>query len=601
MLSLGFRHQFLRRLRAPATPGERYSVERILAVARIFLALSSWVAIYFDPTQPSRYEVLAHILLSAYVVHSVGVWVTLRMRKDIGRVFPWLLQAIDLLWPAVITWFTEGASSPFYPFFFFALMAAAFRWAFLETVATALFADALFALQAFLSTYGARYVHPILAAPFELNTFILRITYLTIVALLLGYLAQKEKELRAQTAVTARLIEESRLRTGVRGSLSALLGEMLRIFGASRAVLALEEIGTQRVYRWEGRPTPVSDQVVLELMEVPFAEKGAWFPSSSAASFYAERRTRFGRGWRVVALQAGSHSVRNTSDVDPEAYPEVDNAHSVVMLSVGLGNEWSGRLLLYDARPGLNREAELRFAYGLLQRVAPTAYTVYLLHQLRSRAGAIERARVARELHDGAIQSLIGTEMRVDVLRRQTDGRNANELAEIQHVLRNEVLNLRELMQQMKPVELESRHLLDYMADLVDRFRRDSGISARFVTDMQEADIPRRTSRELARILQEALVNIRKHSGAQNVLVHFRSEEGRWKLIVEDDGRGFDFAGRLSQPDLDNPRRGPAIIKERVRAIGGELTIDSDPGHGSRLEITIPQKTGYNLRVELIP
>ncbi len=594
------RHQFLTRLRAPATPGERHDAERVLAAARIFLALSSWVAIYLDPTQPARYEVLAYVLLTLFLVHSVGVYVTLRMRTGVGRLFPWILQAIDLLWPAVISWFTEGPSSPFYPFFFFALMAAAFRWAFIETVATALIADSLLAIQAWLSTAGAAHIHPLLAVPFELNTFVVRITYLLIVGVLLGYLAQKDKEVRAQTNLTARLLEEARSRSGVRGTLSALLSEMLRLFEASRAVLALTEASTERVYLWEGRPTPRPDQVVLELKEAPGTERELWLSSPGEESFQAERGGAFGLGreWRIVALQPDGRRLRDTRHIDPQRYPGGAQANSLMVLALTLGEEWTGRLVLYDVRPGMNRQAELRFAQALLQRIGPRAYTIYLLGQLRSRAGAIERARVARELHDGAIQSLIGAEMRVDVLRRQPNGQNAGELAEIQQVLRNEVLNLRELMQQMKPVELDPRQLLDYLAEMVERFRRDTGIGARFVSDQQETLVSPRACRELARILQEALVNIRKHSGAENVLVLFRSEEGRWKLIIEDDGRGFDFAGRLTDAELDNPRRGPAVIKERVRGLGGELAIESQPGHGSRLEISIPQKSGYNVRVE---
>ena len=60
--------------------------------------------------------------------------------------------------------------------------------------------------------------------------------------------------------------------------------------------------------------------------------------------------------------------------------------------------------------------------------------------------------------------------------------------------------------------------------------------------------------------------------------------------MIEDDGRGFPFAGRLSQSELDALGKGPLVIKERVRVIAGELTIESNPGQGSRLEISVPQK-----------
>jgi two-component system NarL family sensor kinase len=99
------------------------------------------------------------------------------------------------------------------------------------------------------------------------------------------------------------------------------------------------------------------------------------------------------------------------------------------------------------------------------------------------------------------------------------------------------------------------------------------------------------TCREIAGIVQEGLANVLKHSGAENVGVRLASQTGSWILTIEDDGRGFEFSGRFSQSELERMCRGPLIIKERVRAIGGELTIDSRPGQGARLEINFPQPT----------
>jgi len=94
----------------------------------------------------------------------------------------------------------------------------------------------------------------------------------------------------------------------------------------------------------------------------------------------------------------------------------------------------------------------------------------------------------------------------------------------------------------------------------------------------------------LARIVQEALVNVRKHSRARQVLVRLGSRNGAWHVLIEDDGQGFPFAGRVSQAELDTLGKGPLVIKERVRLIEGELTIESNPGQGSRLEISVPQR-----------
>ena len=208
------------------------------------------------------------------------------------------------------------------------------------------------------------------------------------------------------------------------------------------------------------------------------------------------------------------------------------------------------------------------------------------------KAKAMDRALVARELHDGAIQSLIGMEVQIDVLRRRATDQPAmaEELSRIQTMLRREVLNLRELMRQMKPLDLDPRQLLDFLAESVDKFRREAGISASFVSDLREISLSPRLCAEIARIAQEALVNVRKHSGASNVIVRLTLENEEGRLVVDDDGRGFDFSGRLSQEELDAARKGPVIIKERVRSIGGSLAIESAPGRGARLEITFPNE-----------
>jgi signal transduction histidine kinase len=204
---------------------------------------------------------------------------------------------------------------------------------------------------------------------------------------------------------------------------------------------------------------------------------------------------------------------------------------------------------------------------------------VYLLHRLRRRAGAAERARVGRELHDGAVQSLIAVEMQLDVLRRQTETSPvvvSGELGRIQGLLREEVLKLRELMQRMKSIEVDDRTFLSVVTDTVERFQRETGISARFVSDIEKVEMPQKICRELLRIVQEGLVNVRKHSGAHHVRVCLSSSPSHWSLTIEDDGKGF--LGKA-----------PMIIKERVGSIAGELSVESNPGLGARLEIKVPQ------------
>jgi two-component system nitrate/nitrite sensor histidine kinase NarX len=306
-------------------------------------------------------------------------------------------------------------------------------------------------------------------------------------------------------------------------------------------------------------------------------------------TFYIERHKHSGR-LTVAALDDEGRRV-DASRLKALRMPLPD-ADSVLVISHDIGRDWSGRLVVVNGRLGRRRERELRFAQNILRQVGPAIYSVYLFRRLRSQAGATERARVARELHDTSIQSLISIEMQMDVLRRraQADAALAGELERIETLLRQEVLNLRELMQAMRPVEIGPHQFLDFIAQIVERFSRDTGMEARFLSDLTEVTMPARTCRELARVVQEGLVNIRKHSGAHSAVVRFAARNGCWSLVIDDDGQGFPFAGRYTLAELDDFHRGPTVIKERVRAAGGDMVLESTPGRGSKLEIIVPQK-----------
>jgi two-component system, NarL family, sensor histidine kinase UhpB len=90
------------------------------------------------------------------------------------------------------------------------------------------------------------------------------------------------------------------------------------------------------------------------------------------------------------------------------------------------------------------------------------------------------------------------------------------------------------------------------------------------------------------------LVNVRKHSGAHHVLVRLAQRNGNLQLTVEDDGKGFSFSGRRSDAELATGGIGPAVIRERVHLLAGELAIESTPGHGARLEVRIPPQSRRN-------
>jgi signal transduction histidine kinase len=579
------RHRFLSRLAAPEDAAERVRTERVLASARMLLTITALIAVYMDPTEPTRYAELAYGILIAYCVWGIYVWVHVHRTEDVRRLAK-LIHFLDVAFPMTFILFTAGPNSPFFVFLLFVLTAAAFRWGFPETMLTAFIVVALLLVEASLISYGPRTGW--IAGQYEVNRFVIRISYLLTLGVLVGYLGEEEKQWRAENSTISRLLSKVHAENGMRSGMQLVLSETVRIFRARRALVTLKQAGTDQIYVWK---LPAPDGPVHGA-EVETDARGTYECAIPAGALFGSKRSR---GWRSWAVSADGRRVRLPLSYDPGTLPEMNGTHSVWAVTLDVGEEWSGYVLLYDAITGPDVSSELRFMRNLMRQIGPALYTVFLLRRLRSRAGAIERARVARDLHDGAIQALISVEMQVDVLRRQLASPDkashvASRLTHVQELVRQQVFDLRMLMQQMKPVDFGPGQLLDYMAEMVDRFRRDTGIGAQFVTTLEDVQMPSRVSRELARILQEGLVNVRKHSGATNVQVRFAAEDGCWKLGIVDNGRGFDFAGRLNLKELDAARLGPGIIRERVRSLGGDLTLLSTPDLGSELTITLPQK-----------
>ena len=590
------RYRDLWRFRVPLSAGEIRRTERWLATARVALTIAAEFALWMEPVRGFVYSPWLYWLLMVYFVHSVVVMLLVRFRPQSTTAFRLVVHGVDILWPVLISLFATAQHGQFFLFFVFVMAAAAYRWGLWETVGTAAAAVALLELEAFTVRSGLettadqwlRVVHlprlGVSVRELDPQQLFMSSVYLIVLGFLLGYMSENQKKMRAERGVIMRVLSSTRVEAGLTGTMQQVLGEVMNIYGASRVVSASQERHSYRVFLAEIRRE--GGEALHWREATPESEKAYLF-ESPADAIYASRGDN---GFDTVLLDRDGGRLRdgNAGFLDPLA--RVEKFDAVVSVGLVFGSEWSGRVFLFDPEMMGGPEEVLRFLQEYAQQVGPAVYNVYLMRRLRERAGALERARFARELHDGAVQSLIAVEMQLDVLRRQAGAQAPvnEELGRIQQLLREEVLKLRELMQAMKSFEVNADRLLGFISDTVERFRRETGIAAEFVSEVERVDLAPRVCRELARIVQESLVNVRKHSGAHHVLVRLAQRAGNLQLTVEDDGKGFSFSGRLSDAELETTGKGPAVIRERVRLLAAELAIESTPGHGARLEVRIP-------------
>ncbi|MCL6612855.1 MAG: GAF domain-containing sensor histidine kinase [Peptococcaceae bacterium] len=217
-----------------------------------------------------------------------------------------------------------------------------------------------------------------------------------------------------------------------------------------------------------------------------------------------------------------------------------------------------------------------------------------MLHQLFSKlisAQEEERKRVASEIHDGVIQSLLGIWYRLQHFTGEMNPAQGSDLREelvkLKDLLGQQIQDIRQIVFNLRPIVLDTYGLGPAVKALLRNLQEEHRIQAEFALEGAGQRLPPNFELALYRILQELLNNVVKHSQATKVQVMFISGQEQTLLVVKDNGTGFDKS-RLINPDAPGNRLGLASIQERVLLLGGTCDIDSRLGWGTTVIIRVP-------------
>lgn len=203
--------------------------------------------------------------------------------------------------------------------------------------------------------------------------------------------------------------------------------------------------------------------------------------------------------------------------------------------------------------------------------------------ELRRLAVLDDRERIAKELHDGAIQSLFAVGMGLQAAAQisgdpNIEKRLASAAEEVDRVIRD----LRNYIFGLRPGILVDRQLDQALRQLAEEFEGRSGVTTAVEIDGEVAAELASRAGDLIQLAREALSNVGRHAGAATCRLSLIRRNGVAMLEIDDDGRGFDLAAQ--------PGKGLGLpnLRERAASLGGELSIDSTPGEGTTVRISIP-------------
>jgi signal transduction histidine kinase len=355
----------------------------------------------------------------------------------------------------------------------------------------------------------------------------------------------------------------------------------VELFNATQALIAFEQadepwstfaLFNGSEFTWsEEQPVDVSSSVAAELADLTFyADEPA--PDRTAVRIA-------GHGQAVWVRQPFDAAVQNILG-------------DVPVLSTPLMSEnISGRIFIGAPLEPSDAELSMTDAVGVILATRFEA-TLHVQNAVRQAIDQ-DRIRIARDLHDGLLQSFTGVVLQLETIHStlDKDAETARRMiTDAQGIIMADQRDLRRFVEQLRPRPARREPVFDFQArleELRSRFATQWGI--KITIDVARIDplVSALLGEETFRLIHEAVTNSAKHGSATNVRVGVRTAASEMLIDVTDDGVGFPFRGQLTMEEMRERGTGPSVLAERVHSLNGNLTVESTEA-GATLHISVP-------------
>ena len=360
-------------------------------------------------------------------------------------------------------------------------------------------------------------------------------------------------------------------------------------------------------------PDAISERTLSEVLDIVSAEAGLIFlvdrqtgdlvpvahqgiPETSIADF---GQVGLDEGLCGQAMRSGESRLFKHASQDPQFGPIVnryDPPGSLLLVPLRSKQAVQGLMALAEPPQYQFRLEELELIAAISSQMGIAIENAHLYENMRfyahqiTRAQEQERKRIAREFHDEAIQMLIVIGRRLEALASSTEqlpDDTKQSIEAIQQMISETSTGIRRFVRDLRPPTLDHLGLVATLRSLVKELREESDIEVEFAVSGEPQRLAADEELELFRIAQEALNNVRRHSGAHRVSVCLDYRPDVVSMVLEDNGCGFSAPSRPGAL-VSSGRLGLIGMHERARALGGQLTIDSEPGQFTRVSACVP-------------
>jgi signal transduction histidine kinase len=557
---------------AAVFPLSRVHAERIIASARVVLAVTALFGVWLDPAEPAQYAALTDTLYQIYIAYSVGVvvWTTFWAGGDW---LPLFTHTADIVAFSVFQYLTLGPSSPFFLYFIFSMFCAAIRWGWQATLVT----GALVLL--YYITIAASMAPRLIQPGFEMNRFVVRLAYLVVATGMLVYLGRYEARLRFE-------IERLAGWPAPLGKSPEAIGRILEYAaGSMRAgcVLAVWEASDEpevHEVRWTPESTTVRTYAAGEVPGV--SEESLLRSTFISTEPIAEARS-------ILVLEASGRLARR--DGMPVDRSILEQLPGNGLTSASFSTEFvTGRVFFSDL--GTPAAEAVLLTEIVTREIASSLDQLHSSEQRQELVAREDRIRVARDLHDGVLQGLTGVrlELRAMATERLSPEALQQQLVSLERALAMEQRELRFFISGLEPgsdPRLDRQSTLALRLDSMrERLALEWKTPVTLRVSPRVAPMPESIEDAIPPMVHEATVNALKHAHPSRVSVDVEAADGHVRISVSDDGHGFPFRGKYNHETLAASHAAPRSLFDRVSALGGTMSIESTD-RGSRVEVLL--------------
>jgi len=559
----------------------------MIALMRLILVSAALVIVHLDQSAPDRYLSLAYGLLALYIIHSLTVFILATRKSPLVRsIRPWS-HWIDTAWCTTLIAFSGGANSIFFFIYFFSIIVASLRYGLLSGARIAVASAVLFSVVSYaLEPAGTRS---------GLVYFLHRPIYLITLGLLMAFWGGHEIASKGRLMLLKDVNNLSNPRFGVDRTIAAIMERLRAFYDADSCLLITaqqneegDKYSLRRIDRQIAEAgtdaSPIDPALARQLLAAPagcallYRSTRRWNPWGNTFYSYDPRKeARVSEG-----LEAG------------KALADLLEAGSFVAVPMYHHWELAGQIYLTSARKNAFAVSDIDFVLQIVDQVIPVIDNIQVVGQLATNAAEQERERIARNIHDNAIQLYVGLQAGLTSLRQrleaavaETNGDPARLREAVDGVIGRvdrliEITNistsdLRGHMNGLKDSGEGREVLLSSIQRLAGNFSKVTGISV-YVKGDPGVQVNDRLSAEVYQMTVEGLSNIRRHTQSELAVIGVECSGDYLNLQIENDNANKQEFVQFT----------PRSIAGRAEALGGRWHVDRDVLGRTVLTVQVP-------------